>query len=125
MAFPKVRQNLWATKILLLFFSYNCHINKQYHIHQQGIDDCWDGISPLLKMKGDEAMAMAWAAFCIPTSITMVRRAASVKCPAQERSELHRKPVDLHYLFHHYSHSIIRMILSHYSHLPMRRSINR
>ena len=36
-------------------------------------------ISPLLKMKGENAMAIAWAAFCIPTSMTMVRRTAGVK----------------------------------------------
>ena len=35
-------------------------------------------ISPLLNMKGENAMAIAWAAFCIPTSMTMVRRTAGV-----------------------------------------------
>ena len=45
-------------------------------------------ISPLLKMKGEVAMAMAWAAFCIPTSITMVRLTASEKPPKRERREL-------------------------------------
>ena len=34
-------------------------------------------ISSLAKMKGLEAMAMAWAAFCMPTSMTTVRRWAA------------------------------------------------
>ncbi len=34
-------------------------------------------ISPLLNIKGDVAMAIACAAFCIPTSITIVRRTAA------------------------------------------------
>ena len=37
------------------------------------------------KMKGLEAMAIAWAAFCIPTSITTVRRCAGV-FPASRES---------------------------------------
>ena len=36
-------------------------------------------ILPSLKTNGLEAIAMACAAFCIPTSMTMVRRATSMK----------------------------------------------
>ena len=46
-------------------------------------------ISPLLNMNGDVAIAIACAAFCIPTSITIVRRAASLSFPARDSSELH------------------------------------
>lgn len=45
-------------------------------------------ISPLLKTNGDEAMAIACAAFCIPTSIIIVRRVAVFTLLARERSEL-------------------------------------
>lgn len=46
-------------------------------------------ISPLLKINGDVAMAIACAAFCIPTSITIVRRTALPNFTIRERSELH------------------------------------
>lgn len=46
-------------------------------------------IRPLLKMKGEKAMAMAWAAFCMPTSMTMVRRTAGENPPRRESNELH------------------------------------
>ena len=46
-------------------------------------------ISPLLKINGEVAMAMAWAAFCIPTSMTIVRRTAGVEPPSRESRELH------------------------------------
>ena len=46
-------------------------------------------ISPLLNISGDEAIAIACAAFCIPTSITMVRRTPAVNLPTRERRELH------------------------------------
>ena len=45
-------------------------------------------ISPLLKMKGDDAMAIACAAFCIPTSITIVRLTASLNLPILDMHEL-------------------------------------
>ena len=44
-------------------------------------------ISPLLKMNGEVAIAMACAAFCIPTSITIVRLTESVSFPACESKE--------------------------------------
>ena len=46
-------------------------------------------ISPLSNMNGEVAMAIACAAFCIPISITIVRRTASVSFPTRESSELH------------------------------------
>ena len=46
-------------------------------------------ISPLLKMKGDDAIAMACAAFCIPTSMTSVRLIASLNLPIRDMHELH------------------------------------
>ena len=45
-------------------------------------------ISPLLKMNGEDAIAMACAAFCILTSITIVRRTAGVNLPKRDRVEL-------------------------------------
>ena len=48
-----------------------------------------NAISPLLKMNGEEAMAIACAAFCIPTSITIVRLTALPKPPRRDRAELH------------------------------------
>ena len=41
-------------------------------------------ISPLLKMKGEEAIAMACAAFCIPTSITIVRLTEALNLDAAQ-----------------------------------------
>lgn len=49
-----------------------------------------NAISPLLNMNGDEAIAIACAAFCIPTSITIVRCMVLSKCPTRDRSELHK-----------------------------------
>lgn len=46
-------------------------------------------ISPLLKMKGEEAIAMACAAFCIPTSITIVRLTEELNLPILDMPELH------------------------------------
>ena len=46
-------------------------------------------ISPLLKIKGDEAIAMACAAFCMLTSIIIVRRTALFVPARRERMELH------------------------------------
>ena len=40
-----------------------------------------NAISPLLKINGDDAMAMACAAFCMPTSMTMVRLVPAAKPP--------------------------------------------
>ena len=45
-------------------------------------------ISPLLKINGEKAIAMACAAFCIPTSMTIVLRTAGVKPDKRESSEL-------------------------------------
>lgn len=45
-------------------------------------------ISPLLKMNGEVAIAMACAAFCIPTSITIVRLTESVRFPKCDSKEL-------------------------------------
>ena len=44
-------------------------------------------ISSFAKMKGLVAMAMAWAAFCIPTSITTVRRCSGLFFTRRERRE--------------------------------------
>ena len=46
-------------------------------------------ISPLLNMKGDDAMAIACAAFCIPTSMTMVLPALGLSRPMRVRPRLH------------------------------------
>ena len=46
-------------------------------------------ISPLLKMKGELAMAIACAAFCIPTSITIVLLTAVPDFVIHDNVELH------------------------------------
>ena len=46
-------------------------------------------ISLLLKIKGDVAMAMACAAFCIPTSMTMVLLTAVFDFVILDSKELH------------------------------------
>lgn len=46
-------------------------------------------ISPLLKMNGELAMAMACAAFCIPTSITIVLLTAILDLVIHDNVELH------------------------------------
>ena len=40
-------------------------------------------------MKGEEAIAMACAAFCIPTSITIVRLTEALNLPILDMPELH------------------------------------
>ena len=45
-------------------------------------------ISPLLKINGDEAIAMACAAFCMPTSIIMVLRIAVLHPLMRDKIEL-------------------------------------
>ena len=45
-------------------------------------------ISPLLNIKGDDAMAIACAAFCMPASMTIVRRAALSLPAARDKMEL-------------------------------------
>ena len=45
-------------------------------------------ISPLLNMKGDDAIEIACSGFCIPTSITIVRLVASLNLPILDMHEL-------------------------------------
>ena len=44
-------------------------------------------ISSLAKMIGLEAMAIAWAAFCMPTSMATVRRCSGLFFTRRERRE--------------------------------------
>ena len=46
-------------------------------------------ICPLLKMKGEEAIAIACAAFCIPTSMVMVLLVARLHLLCRAKNELH------------------------------------
>jgi hypothetical protein len=46
-------------------------------------------ISLLLNMNGELAMAIAWAAFCIPTSITIVLLTATLDFVIHDNVELH------------------------------------
>ena len=48
-----------------------------------------NAISPLLKISGDDAIAMACAAFCIPTSMTIVRLTAVLEPLMRDKPPLH------------------------------------
>ena len=72
--------------LLLFFFIKRRYVNRITFISSAYIIA---GIAILssLKIKGDEAMAIACAAFCIPISIIMARRAAVLILNARDRSE--------------------------------------
>ena len=48
-----------------------------------------NAISPLLNISGDVAMAMACAAFCMPTSMTIVRLVPALELLMRDIAELH------------------------------------